>query len=228
MAEGSGSDYALIALMAVPTEKVEQYDQLVAAAGTDVFTKYGWKLMLSGMDTALYNSIGPPPGIQRRLLNVWSIPNFDSLQHVMAQAADNADYVRAQVMTIDELQNLYVKLIWDSPIGLPETPVNYYFAEVLHVVNSSEARINLTNYMNTAVYEMNTAYGWKILFAGNQSTGLINEYVNIWGIADTSRLDEAAAKYRSNPAWRAAVIRVMSALWTPRVLPAFGTPVSST
>src|SRR5689334_9451863 len=114
MAEGS--DYACVAGMDVPTELVDQYDKLVSESGADVFTRYGWVLTLSAENIAVYNTSGAPPGLSRRLLHVWTIPNFDTLQHVMAQAADNADYVKAQQMTINELQNLYVKLIWDNPI----------------------------------------------------------------------------------------------------------------
>ena len=224
MAEGSRSDYACVAMMDVPADQVAQYDQLVAGSGTDVFTRHGWYLLLTAENAAVFNCAGAPPGMARKLLNVWTISNFDSLSHVMAQAADNADYVKAQLLTIDEQQNLHVKLIWDSPIGLPDVPVNYYLYEVLHVVNGLEVRTNLTNYMNRAVYDMNTAYGWKIMFAGNQSTGLINEYVNIWGVADTTNLEAAINKYRSDPAWSAAVSRVATSLWTPRTMPPFSEP----
>lgn len=224
MAAGSSSDYACVAMMDVPTEKVVEYDRLVAESGDAVFTKYGWNLLLAAENVAVFNCAGAPPGLARKLLNVWTIPNFDSLSHVMAQAADNADYVTAQLMTIDEAQNLHVKLIWDSPIGLNDTPVNYYLMEVLHVVNGSTQRIGLTNYMNRAIYDMNTGHGWKIMFAGNQSTGLINEYVNIWGIGDTSTLEASLKQYRSDPRWTAAVTRVATSLWTPRAIPAFGEP----
>jgi hypothetical protein len=227
MAEGS-SDYACVAVMDIPADKVDEYDQLVAASGADVFTRYRWRLTLSGENTAVFNTNGKPPGLQRRLLHVWTIPNFDSLQHVMAQAADNADYVKAQLLAIDELQNLHVKLLWDSPIGLDEKPINFYLVEVLHVVSGLEQRTALTNYMNRAVYDMSNVYGWTILFAGNQSTGLINEYVNIWGIGDTKNLEAAINKYRSEPAWSAAVSRVTTSLWTPRAMPAFVEPSTTT
>ena len=34
----------------------------------------------------------------------------------MAYAADDPNYVKAQALTIDEMQNLYVALRWNNPI----------------------------------------------------------------------------------------------------------------
>jgi len=209
--------------MDLPAGKVDAYDQLLCKAAP-VFTDRDWRLLISGQKAALFDTLGAPPGLQRKLLHVWSIPDFDSLSQVMAYAADDPSYVKAQQMTIDELQNLYVALRWDSPIGLPDTPVSYYMMETLQMVNAVRARDDFANYMDDAVYSMNTKYGWKILLAGNAATGIIDQYVNLWGMADTTKLEAAINEYRSHASWTAAVSRVMTSLWTPHPLPGFDGP----
>lgn len=176
--------------------------------------------MFAAQKAAVFDTYGAPPGLKRRRLHAWSIPDFDSLTEVMAYAADNPSYVKAQQMTIDETQNLYVVLRWDSPIGLPDTPVNYYMMESLQMVNGVQPREDFATYMDNAIYKMNTNYGWKILFAGNAATGIIDQYVNIWGMADTSKLEQAINEYRADPSWK-AVTHVWTSMWTPHPLPCF-------
>jgi hypothetical protein len=53
------------------------------------------------------------------------------------------------------------------------------------------------------------------------TTGIINEYVNVWGMADTTNLETAITEYRSNTAWASAVSRVTTSMWAPRALPCF-------
>lgn len=220
MAEKTVSDYRCLAKVEVPADKAALYDKLICEAAP-LFTRHDWRLLAPGQQAALFDTSGAPPGLIRHLLQVWSIPDFDSLPVVMAYAADDPSYVEAQALTVGEMQNLYVVLRWDSPIGLPATPVNFYMMETLYMVNGDQAREDFANYMDSAVYTMNTSYSWKIVFAGNAATGVINEYVNVWGIADTTNLETAIAAYRSDPRWAAAVTRVSTSLWTPRSLPAF-------
>lgn len=205
--------------MEVPTEEADLYDQYLCKA-SGVFTKQDWRLMLSAEQAALFDTVGKPPGLKRRMLHLWSIPGFDSLTEVMAYAADDPNYVQAQLLTIDEMQNLFVVLRWDSPIGLPDTPVKFYMMEVLQMINGVQPRETFAQYMDNAVYNMNTKYGWKIVFAGNASTGIIDQYVNIWGMADTGKLEEALVAYRGDPSW-IAVTEVATSLWTPRPLACF-------
>jgi hypothetical protein len=206
-------------MMEVPTEQVEQYDQLLCKA-TGVFTKRDWRLLLSAEKASLFETTGPPPGLKRRLLHLWSIPDFNSLTDVMAYAADDPNYVQAQLITLNEGQNLFIALRWDSPIGLPDTPVNFYMMETLQMINGVTPRDTFAQYMDNAVYKMNQAYGWKILFAGNASTGLIDQYVNIWGMADITKLEHAINEYRSDPSWT-AVTNVSTSLWIPHPLACF-------
>jgi hypothetical protein len=209
--------------MELPAGQVDAYDELLCKAAP-VFTDRDWRLLISGEKAALFDTLGAPPGLQRRLLHVWSIPDFNSLPQVMAYAADDESYVQAQEMTINEMQNLYTALLWDSPIGLPDTPVSYYMMETLQMVNAVQARGEFATYMNQAVYSMNAKYGWKILMAGNAATGLIDQYVNLWGMADTTKLEAAIKEYRSGASWVAAVTHVATSLWIPRPLPGFGAP----
>lgn len=214
------SDYRCLAIVDIPTNKADQYDKLICdAAG--VFKAHGWQLLIPAQRAALYDTTGAPPGLLRQLLHVWAIPNFDTLPEVMAYAADDPAYVAAQEMTVGEYQNLYTTLRWNAPIGLPDTPVNFYMMETLHMVNGDQVRDDFANYMDTAVYQMNETYGWKILFAGNATTGVINEYVNVWGMADITKLEGAIAAYRGGAKWAAAVSRVSTSLWTPRPLACF-------
>jgi hypothetical protein len=215
-----GGDYWCLATMEVPAGQVDQYNQLLCAAA-DVFTRHDWRLVVAAEKAALFETSGAPPGLQRRLLHVWSIPTFDSLTGVMAYAADNPNYVEAQSITIDEAQNLYVVQRWANPIGLPDTPVNFYMVEILQIVNGVKVRNDFANYMNDAVYKMNTSYGWKILFAGNAATGIIDQYVNIWGMTDILKLEAGIKEYRSDARWTAAVTQVSTSLWVPRPLPCF-------
>jgi hypothetical protein len=214
------SDYSCLAMVEVPADKVTLYDQLICKAAS-IFTTHGWRLLVAAENSALFDTTGAPPGLQRTLLQLWSIPDFDSLPKVMAYAADDPSYVKAQALTVGERQNLYTILRWDNPIGLPDTPVKYYMMESLSMVNGDQARDDFANYMDNAVYKMNSSYGWKILFAGNATTGVLNEYVNLWGMADTATLDAAITEYRSNTAWASAVARVSTSMWTPRSLPCF-------
>jgi hypothetical protein len=205
--------------MEVPTEDVDQYDQYLCKASA-VFTKQDWRLLISAEKAALFDTSGKPPGLKRNLLHAWSIPSFDSLTEVMAYAADDPNYVQAQLLTIDETQNLHVVLRWDDPIDLPDTPVNFYMMEALQMVNGVQPRENFADYMGNAVYAMNRKYGWKIVFAGNASTGIIDQYVNIWGMADTGKLEQALVEYRGDANW-ASVLEVSTSLWTPRPLACF-------
>jgi hypothetical protein len=227
VAQGS-TDYRCLATIELPAEDVDRYDQLLCQA-TSVFTRQRWHLLLSAEKAAVFDTFGVPPGLKRKRLHVWSIPNFDSLPEVMAYAADDPSYVKAQQLTLDEIQNLYVVLRWDSPIGLPETPVNFYMMESLQMVNGVQPRETFATYMDNAVYKMNTKYGWKIVFAGNAATGVIDQYVNIWGMADITKLEQAIKEYRGDPSW-AAVTHVWTSLWTPHPLPCFdvlGAPAAS-
>ncbi|HWO22672.1 MAG TPA: hypothetical protein VNO30_28125 [Kofleriaceae bacterium] len=222
MAQGADSDYRCVATMEVPADQVERYDQLICQAAS-VFKAHDWRLLVPAQKTDVFDTTGQPPGLVRKLLHVWSIPSFNTLPEVMAYAADNESYVEAQALTMGEAQNLYTVLRWDSPIGLPSTPVNSYMLETLHMINRVQAREDFATYMDNAVYKMNSSYGWKILFAGNATTGTINEYVNVWGMAETSTLEAAIAEYRGGAAWAAAVSRVSTSLWSQRPLPCFDT-----
>lgn len=207
-------------MIEVPADKATLYDQLICKAAS-IFKTHDWRLLVAAEKSALCDATGAPPGLLRTLLHVWAIPDFDSLPQVMAYAADDPSYVKAQALTVGEMQNLYTVLRWDSPIGLPDTPVKYYMMESLHMVNSGQAREDFASYMDNAVYKMSSSYGWKILFAGNATTGVINEYVNVWGMADTTNLEAAITEYRSNTSWAAAVARVTTSMWAPRPLPCF-------
>jgi hypothetical protein len=139
----------------------------------------------------------------------------------MAAAADNSDYVEAQGYTIDEAQNLYMTLRWDNPIGLPDMPrPKYYMMETLQVRNGVPLRAPLADYMNTAVYDMGSLdkgpQRWRILFAGNASTGLIDQYVHIWGLESLDSLEVSIKKYRDAKAWSDAVERVSTSMWIHR------------
>lgn len=229
MAEESAAGYMCLATMDVATDQADLYDQLLGQAAP-IFKTHGWRLLVSGQKAALFDVIGTPPGLVRKMLHLWSIPSFDSLPQVMAYAADDPSYVKAQALTIDEMQNLYVALRWNNPIDLPDPPVAFYMMETLQMADSVEARENFANYMSNAVYQMNTSYGWKILFAGNAATGIIDQYVNIWGMADMTKLDAAITAYRGAASWSAAVIRVSTSIWTPRPLSGFdgaGTPANA-
>ena len=216
----SVSDYRCLAIVEVPASRVALYDQLLCEAAS-VFERGGWKLAVASQNADLYDTTGAPPGLVRSLMQVWWIPDFDSLPQVMAYAADDPMYVQAQQLTVGERQNLYTVLRWDSPLGLPSTPINFYMVETLRMTNSDVARNNFATYMDTAVYEMNSKYGWTISFAGNATTGVINEYVNVWGISDASTLETAITEYRGNASWSEAVTQVSTSMWTPRDLPSF-------
>src|SRR5262245_60593910 len=152
MAEGKKSDYACVAIIEVPENQQATYDALINQAAK-VFTESGWELEAAGLSNEQTGTTAaPPPGLVSKLLNVWSIPGFDTLPEVMAHAADSPFYVKAQSMTLAEAQNLYVKLRWDSPIGLPEKPITHYMTETLHMVNGTAARENFANYMDEAIY----------------------------------------------------------------------------
>ncbi len=208
--------------MEVPADQADRYDQLICQAAS-VFKKHDWRLLVPAMKADVFDTTGKPPGLFRKLLHVWSVPSFDTLPEVMAYAADDESYVEAQALTVGEMQNLYIALRWDSPIGLPDTPVNFYMMETLHMLNSVQVRGDFASYMDSAVYKMNESYGWKIMFAGNATTGVINEYVHIWGMAETTNLEAAIAEYRGGASWAAAVSRVSTSLWTQRPLPCFDT-----
>jgi hypothetical protein len=223
MAEESAAGYMCLATMDVPTDQADLYDQLLCEAAS-IFKTHDWRLLVSAQKAAQYDVIGTPPGLVRKLLHLWSIPSFDSLPQVMAYAADNPSYVKAQALTIDEMQNLYVALRWNDPIDLPDTPVAFYMMETLQMADSVGARESFANYMGNAVYQMNTSYGWKILFAGNAATGIIDQYVNIWGMADSTKLEAAITAYRGAASWSAAVVRVSTSMWTPRPLTCFDEP----
>ena len=207
-----------LATMGVPADQVGNYDQLLCQS-TSIFKT--WRLLVSGQKAAQFDAIGAPPGLVRQLLHLWSIPNFDSLPQVMARAADDPSYVKAAALTVHEMQNLYVALRWNDPIALPEKPIAYYMMETLEMADSVDARNNFANYMSNAVYQMNEDYGWTILFAGNAATGIIDEYVNIWGVADLTKLEPAITAYRGAASWAAGVARVATSLWTPHPMPCF-------
>lgn len=220
-AEASRSDYRCLAMIEVPTSQVDLYYQLLYKARS-VFVNNEWHLLAPAQKTAIFDASGAPPGLLRRLLHVWEIPDFNSLTQVMADAADNEDYVKAQALTTSEAQNLYVTLTWDSPIGPKKWPINFYLMETLRVVNDTAVRKDLEHYMGNAIYLMNSEeYKWTIVFAGNATTGAIDEYVNVWGIGttDATQLEAAITHYRNNASWTAAVHRVTTTLWTPRSVP---------
>jgi hypothetical protein len=219
----TASDYRCLALVEVPADKVALYDSLICQAA-GIFKTHDWRLLIPGQNADLFYSSGAPPGLTRTLLQAWSIPDFDSLPQVMAYAADDPVYVQAQALALVERQNLYTALRWSDPLGLPTSPINLYMMETLHMINNDQSRNDFATYMDSAVYSMNTKYGWTIAFAGNATTGVINEYVNIWGVADSRTLEAAISEYRGNLGWSAAVARVTTSLWTPRSLPAFGPP----
>lgn len=203
--------------MAVATGQADIYDRLLCRA-SGIFTTNGWRLRISAERLSRFETSGPLPGLQRELLHLWSIPSFNSLPNVMACAADNPNYVKAQRLTIDEAQNLYMTLRWDNPIGLPDTPVNLYMMETLQIDNGVGIRWNLANYMNEAVYRMSERFQWKILFAGNASTGIIDQYVHIWGLQEITDLEDAILQYRGHQAWADAVTAVSTSMWIPRKL----------
>lgn len=217
----SASSYRCLAVVEVPSDQVAAYDQLLCEAAS-VFTSQRWKLLAATQNADAYDTGGAPPGLVRRLMQVWEIPCFDSLGQVMAYAADNQSYVEAQNKTVGERQNLYVAMRWDSPIGIPENAAQYFMVEILHMVNNELARNQFANYMNNAVYTMYEKYGWEIRLAGNAATGMINEYVNVWAMNDISNLGAAITAYRGDASWSAAVSRVETSMWTPRSLPALG------
>lgn len=223
MAEESAAGYMCLATMDLPTDQVDLYDQLLCQAAS-IFKTHDWRLLVSAQKAAQFDVIGEPPGLVRKLLHLWSIPSFDSLPQVMAYAADDPSYVKSEALTIDEMQNLFVALRWNDPIDLPDTPVAFYMMETLQMADSVAGRENFANYMSDAVYQMNTSYGWKILFAGNAATGLIDQYVNIWGMADLTKLEAAITAYRSPTSWSAGVVRVATSIWTPRPLTCFDGP----
>ena len=222
-ADTTASDYRCLALVEVPADKVAQYDKLLCESA-GIFATHRWRLLIPGQNADLFQTSGAPPGLTRTLLQAWSIPDFDSLYQVMAYAADDPSYVAAQALTLAERQNLYTALRWSDPLGLPDSPVKFYMMETLRMINDDQARNDFATYMDSAVYSMNTRYGWKIAFAGNATTGVINEYVHIWGMADITDLEAAISVYRGDAGWAAAVARVTTSLWTPRSLPAFGPP----
>jgi hypothetical protein len=216
----ASSDYRCVATVKLPADQAELYDKLICEAAS-VFKDRNWHLLIPGQKADIYDTTGAPPGLVRLFLNVWQIPDFDTLPQVMAYAADNPSYVKAQQMTFNETQNLYVTLRWDNPIGITDIPIGFYMMETLQIVNDITARNDFASYMDNAVYEMYSKYGWRIVFAGNATTGLINEYVNIWGMADTTKLEEAIGVYRAGAKWAAAVSRVTTSLWTARPMPCF-------
>lgn len=223
MATGSDAGYRCLATIEVPAQLAASYDAQICKS-KEVFTKHDWRMLIPAQRAAIFDTIGEPPGLTRTLLHVWSIPSMDSLAEVMASAEDNGDYVAAQQMTLRETQNLYISLLWADPIGLPDTEINVYMVESLTVVNSISARQNLATYMSNAVYKMNSSYSWKILMAGNATTGIIDQYVHVWGMPDTSKLEQAIKEYRSDKRWTDAVSRVTTSMWTPRPLPCFQEP----
>ena len=178
-------------------------------------------MLLSAQPSVLYDIAGVP-GAVTKLLHLWSIPDFNSLNKVMRDAADARYYVAAQALTVSETQNLYTTLNWDSPIGLPppnpNDPKKFYILETLHVHNNVRARYDFAKYMGEAVYTMYTNYGWNIQFAGNAATGVIDHYVNIWEIADRENFLGALMKYRSDKHFTNAVIRVSTSMWAPHQL----------
>lgn len=163
MARGpSKSGYRCLATIDVPASDADRYDELVCGA-KGVFTQHGWNLLESAQRAVTFEPSGAPAGTTKTVLHAWGIPSLNSLVNVMASAADNEQYVEAQQLTLRETQNLYMPLLWADPIGLPSTPVSLYMLEELNIVNSIEARTELTSYMSTAIYQMNERYGWKIL-----------------------------------------------------------------
>jgi hypothetical protein len=205
--------------MAVATGKAKRYDELLCKAAS-IFIDNGWRLLISAEALSRFETSGPVPGLQRELLHLWSIPSFDTITDVMAAAADNSDYVEAQGYTINEAQNLYMTLLWDNPIGLPDMRPNFYMMETLQVRNGIDLRWPLAKYMRSAVYRMGSAdrksRRWRILFAGNASTGLIDQYVHIWGLEDLDCLEESIKEYRDQKAWIDAVESVSTSMWIPR------------
>lgn len=199
--------------MGVIADQVAKYDSLLCEAGPTVFNANGWRLMLSAQSNSELDGIAPPPGLVTKLLHLWEIPCFDSLPSVMAAAADNTSYVVAQQLTIDEMQNLFVALRWDNPIGLPATNSGLFIAETLQVDNDMQKRNAFATYMDNAVYQMNEKYGWQIRFAGNASTGIIDQYVQIWEVPTFQNLEPQLHYYRSNPSWAAVVQLVRTELW---------------
>jgi len=216
------TDYRCLAVVEVPADQVSSYDELLCESAS-VFLGRGWKLLVASQSADPYDTGGAPPGLVPKLMQVWEIPDFDSLGQVMAYAADSPTYVEAQAKTVGELQNLYVAMRWDSPIGIPETPAKYFMVETLHMVNGQLERDKFGDYMNNAVYTMYSKYSWEIRFAGNATTGVINQFVNVWAMNDISNLSAAITAYRGDPSWSGAVSRVETSMWTPRSLPAFGT-----
>jgi hypothetical protein len=131
----------------------------------------------------------------------------------MAVAADSEPYARAEQLTIDEMQNLYVTLRWDHPIGLPPTNSGLYLVETLQIDNDMIERNDFATYMDHAIYDMNTKYRWQIQFAGNAATGIIDQYVHIWEVPSFETLEPQLREYRSDPRWSAVVTQVSTALW---------------
>jgi hypothetical protein len=219
MGTETGTLYRCLALIDIPADDCESYDQLLCEAA-EVFTGRGWCVRVSAEKAASLDTTGVPPGVTRKLLHLWQIPDFNSAVSVMAHAADNPAYVRAQSMTLGEVQNFHTTLRWDNPIGIEPTPVDGYLMESLSIVNGLGPRDALANYMDRAVYELNSRYGWRILFAGNATSGIIDQYVHIWGIRDssTAAIEPALTAYRGDPAWTGAVKRVTTSMWKPRPL----------
>lgn len=205
--------------MSVIADQVAKYDSLLCEAGPTVFTANGWRLMISAQSNTQLDGVAPPPGLVTKLLHLWEIPCFDSLPTVMAYAADNESYVVAQQLTIDEMQNLYVALAWDDALGLTDTSSGLFMVETLQVDNNIQKRYAFSQYMQLhAVYDMNTKYGWRIRFAGNASTGIIDQYVQIWEVPSFQNLEPQIHEYRSDPSWGAVVTLVRTQLWNDHPL----------
>ena len=212
--------YRSMATIEVPADQADLYDQMLCESAS-VFKDRDWHLLVPGQKAAIFDTGGTPPGLVRKLLHLWSIPDFDTLPTVMVYAADDPNYVKAQALTSGEMQNLYSTLRWDNPRGLPDIPIGFYMMETLHVVNGMQARTDFASCMDYAVYRMNEDHGWRIVFAGNAATGVINEYVHIWAMVDSADLEQEITAYRSDPRWAAAVKRVSTSRWTSRPLPCF-------
>jgi hypothetical protein len=212
--------YRCLATIEVPADQAALYDQLICEASS-VFTDRKWHLLVPGQKAAIFDTGGKPPGLVRKLLHLWSIPDFNTLPSVMDYAADDPNYVKAQALTCGEMQNLYTTLRWDNPLGLPDIPIGFYMMETLRIVNNVQARADFAAYMDTAVYKMNDTHGWRIVFAGNVATGVIDEYTHIWAMSERGDLEQAITTYRSEPRWLAAVSWAQTSLWTARPLPCF-------
>ncbi|GEM_PF-5961878 len=222
------TNYRCLAEIDLPLANLEKYEATLYLA-RDVFLRNGWDIELN----LLYNQWSPgsnaDPVIEAKAqgttLHLWSIPDFDSLAMVMALAADNSHYVDSEQLIDGERQNLYTILPYDPAFLNPELPLpkaKHYMLECLHLGRAPGPRSDLLFRMSHAVVEMDSKFGWKLAFAGNAATGVIDQYINIWAMDTIS--DEAEVYYRKGPnpwseAWSKAVTSVDVRWWLGRDLP---------